>query len=229
MPTLPKSGRPELSGAGVQESRFSLRLRETTMAPHRNAESETFIVDLMAGRLDTAAYVALLEQYSAIYDALESQVHARVSEPVIAAFHDEHLERASAVAQDLDALSGTGRHAPRVLDATRALAERIASGLPAERLLAHHYLRYLGDLSGGLAIARLVARHYDIPPEALNMYSFPGIPKPKLFKDEYRAKLDSATLSDEQQNDFIDEAALGYRLNQAVFHDLGVHRGPTAR
>lgn len=217
-----------LSDQPVQESRFSRRLRETTMEPHRNAESESFIVELMKGNLDTDAYIALLEQYAVIYAALEAEVRVRSADPVIAAFHDDGLERVAAINADLHVLAGDDRGAPHPVPATVALAERIRSGLPAERLLAHHYLRYMGDLSGGLAIALLVGRHYGVDSEALNMYTFPDISKPKVFKDGYRDRLDSAALTPEQQDAFIEEAALGYKLNQAVFHDLGVARGMAA-
>ena len=40
------------------------------------------------------------------------------------------------------------------------------------RFLAHHYTRYLGDLSGGQAIAALVARHYARHREQLGFYRF---------------------------------------------------------
>ena len=68
-----------------------------------------------------------------------------------------------------------------------------------ERYLAHHYLRYLGDLSGGQAVAALVTRHYGIPAEALSMYRFTELPKPKVFKDDYRELLDNAPLTDERR------------------------------
>ena len=200
---------------------FSQRLREETMRPHRAAESERFIVELMAGRLDRDAYCSLLEQYAVLYPMLEVSVREHTGDGLLAAFDHPGLARTEAINADLDALCGADRLPPLALPATRALAERIGSGLPAERLLAHHYLRYLGDLSGGLAIGRLVSRHYGIGPEALSMWSFAGIDKPKLFKDAYRASLDAAPLSPVQQDALIDEAAIGYRMNQAIYRELG--------
>lgn len=200
---------------------FSERLREATMTPHREAESEPFIVDLMAGKLDRGAYRALLGQYAVLYPTLEEAVQQYDRDPVIAPFHHPGLARTRAINSDLDALSGSDREPPVALPATRELVERIASGLPPERFLAHHYLRYLGDLSGGLAIGRLVSRHYGVEPEALAMWRFDGIEKPKLFKDAYRENLDTVPLSVERQDALIDEAALGYRLNRTIFAQLG--------
>lgn len=205
----------------TSEQSFSERLRAQTMRPHREAESETFIVELMAGRLSRSAYLALLEQYAVIYPALETAVAAYRGHRIISPFDHPGLARTAAIHADLDALAGADRPQPHTLEATAELAERIGSGLPPERLLAHHYLRYLGDLSGGLAIGKLVSRHYGIEPEALSMWRFAGIEKPKVFKDNYRANLDTVELTEQQQMALIDEAAIGYRMNQAIFRQLG--------
>ncbi|MDK7750999.1 biliverdin-producing heme oxygenase [Brevibacterium sp. UMB10442] len=200
---------------------FSQRLRKETQREHSEAESERFIVDLMAGRLDRNAYIALLEQYAVLYPALESAVQAASAGSVLAMFDHPGLARTQAINDDLDQLLGSDRQPPVALEATRFLAEHFQSEVSPEQLLAHHYLRYLGDLSGGLAIGKLVKRHYSIEDEALNMWRFPGINKPKLFKDDYRAKLDAVTLTREQQEAVIAEAELGFRLNKAIFRQLG--------
>lgn len=200
---------------------FSQRLRKETQREHSEAESEKFIVDLMAGRLDRHAYIALLEQYAVLYPALETAVQAAPSDSTVAFFDHPGLARTQAINNDLDYLLGEDRQPPVALEATRFLAEHFQSEASPEQLLAHHYLRYLGDLSGGLAIGKLVKRHYSIEDEALSMWRFPGINKPKLFKDDYRAKLDAVTLSREQQEAVIAEADLGFRLNKAIFRQLG--------
>lgn len=209
------------------QSEFSRRLKADTNDAHRAAESETFIGDLMGGKLDRDAYRGLIEQYSFIYPALESAVAAAGDDPHVARFHHPGLARTDAINRDLDALAGADRPAPTVLPATQRLVERIGSGLPPERLLAHHYLRYLGDLSGGLAIGKLVSRHYGIEPEALNMWRFEGIEKPKVFKDHYRAALDAVDFTPEEQEAFIDESRIGYQMNREIFADLG-REFPTA-
>ena len=53
------------------------------------------------------------------------------------------------------------------------------------------------------------------------MYSFPQLPKPKVFKDGYRELLDRAPLSEEQREALIDEAMEGFRINAALFAQLG--------
>ena len=86
--------------------------------------------------------------------------------------------------------------------------------------VAHHYTRYLGDLSGGLAIGRIVARTYGVGPEALAFYAFPGIPKPKPYKDAYRARLDALPLDEAHKQRVLQEVRAGFALNTAFFTEL---------
>ena len=73
----------------------------------------------------------------------------------------------------------------------------------------------------GQAVAALVTRHYGIPAEALSMYRFTELPKPKVFKDGYRELLDNAPLTDEQREALIEECVEGFRINASLFAQLG--------
>ncbi len=82
-----------------------------------------------------------------------------------------------------------------------------------------HYLRYLGDLSGGQAIGALVARHYAVPREQLTMWDFSEIDAPKRVKDDYRELLDA--ISDPSvQEELLAEARIGYALAGELFGAL---------
>ncbi|WP_326503318.1 biliverdin-producing heme oxygenase [Rothia nasimurium] len=67
----------------------------------------------------------------------------------------------------------------------------------------------------------LVTRHYGVPAEALSMYRFEVLPKPKVFKDSYRGLLDSAPLTDVQRDALVDEALAGFDCNTRMFAQLG--------
>jgi heme oxygenase len=204
---------------------FAQRLREATRAEHSDAESKGFITALMGGELGEVDYWRLLGQYLPLYDALEEAFAAAAARSELAAaFHDPRLARADAIRADLAArfdsadpvVDGVRLTAP--LPATRAYAERIR-GASVPALLAHHYLRYLGDLSGGQAIGALVARHYAVPREQLTMWDFSEIDAPKRVKDAYRARLDGIT-DPAVQEEFLAEAREGYRLAGALFAGL---------
>lgn len=117
-----------------------------------------------------------------------------------------------------------------IVPATRAYADALEN-LGAESiefLLAHHYVRYMGDLSGGQIIQRLVQRHYGIADEGLNFYTFPEIEKPKPYKDGYRNLMDTTDFTREQKDTILAHAADSFELNRAVFVDLGAARKAAA-
>lgn len=202
---------------------FSQLLREVTQEDHTAAETSTFISTLMGGERSGRDYTWLISQYSYIYGALETEVRAQASDPAVTAIFDMSLERGAQIEADLMVLlPAYGFHSlPAALPATVAYVNAIhAAAKEPARLVAHHYLRYLGDLSGGLAIGRLVARHYEIGAEALNMWNFEQVSKPKLYKDAYRAKLDEYGADPERAEALLDEAKRGFQWNKAMFDDL---------
>ncbi|WP_229117355.1 biliverdin-producing heme oxygenase [Enemella dayhoffiae] len=164
---------------------LSAALREHTADAHQRAEESTFVVDLLAGRLSLDALVALLAQSLPIYAALEETCRAADS-PILAPLLDPRLERTERLRADLAAHAAAGRRFETVLPSAEAYAAELRSlaDRPAA-LLAHHYVRYLGDLSGGQVIASLVQRHYGADPGALTFYRF-EIERPKVYKDDYR-------------------------------------------
>lgn len=216
---------------------LSQELKSHTAAAHTAAEDSTFVAELMAGSLDAAALVSLLDQSLIIYRALEDALAAHAGHPQLGAFIDPRLARVAALKADMgyhhgddwEAQLADGRIA--IVPATVAYAQALtAMGLESiEFLLAHHYVRYMGDLSGGLIISRMVQRHYGIADEGLNFYAFPEIAKPKPYKDGYRELLDTTDFSRTQKDAILDFAAESFELNRAVFVDLAAARVASAQ
>ncbi|SDC12500.1 heme oxygenase (biliverdin-producing) [Nocardioides lianchengensis] len=209
-----------LDHTSVDDS-LSTAMREGSMAEHEAAEHSSFMTELMGGKLVEQAYADYLLRYRGVYDALETAIRSRLDDPAVAAVHDTALERLAAIDADLDHWSPGG---PRTTDsaATTAYRERlesVAAWGPA--LVAHHYTRYLGDLSGGQAIGRILDRTYELGGVGIAFYDFAEIPKPKPYKDAYRARLDGLVLSAEDKLRVVDEVKVAFRLNQAVFTELG--------
>ena len=100
-----------------------------------------------------------------------------------------------------------------------ARLREVGTSLPA--YAAHAYTRYLGDLSGGQIIKRMMERHYGLGPDGLAFYTFDEIPKSKPFKDVYRERLDALDLTDAQLAETVAEAKRAFRLNSALFAELG--------
>ncbi|WP_029254094.1 heme oxygenase (biliverdin-producing) [Paraoerskovia marina] len=202
---------------------LSASLREGTRAEHGKAESTGFIEALMSGQLTVAAYADLAAQQWAIYGALEA-ASARVGvHPAGASLVFDELERTTAIEQDLTFLLGPEwQRAVTIRPATRAYVAALSDlGDDVALYAAHAYTRYLGDLSGGQIVKRMLERHYGLGPESLAFYTFPEIPKAKPFKDLYRERLDALPLTEAEVERTVAEACVAFRLNSAVFADLG--------
>lgn len=196
---------------------FSTRLRESTATIHSDVENRRFMVDLMDGHLDTRAYATLLTQYRPIYRTLEAKSRSLGDDAVFAPFADGRLERLDRIDHDLELL---GFAEVGIADATERYVARLDGIARAEELLAHHYTRYLGDLSGGQAIGTLMARHYGIAPTALTMWDFTDLGKTKPYKDAYRRRLDDLRLTGGDEDAVIAETHLAFELNGGIFSEI---------
>ncbi len=211
---------------------LSEALRLTTSEAHRDAETSPYISDLMGGRSCRSAFVMLAVQQLVIYEALEQSVTRHAAHPLLAPLADRRLDRVNALHHDLTELAGPD-HVDQILSgrlpvvrATHAYATMLRETTAAETVLANHYVRYLGDLSGGQAIAALVRRHYGIPAEALSFYRFDDIGAVKPYKDAYRMTLDQLTATPDQRAAILDAAVESFRLNEAVFAELAATQQP---
>lgn len=203
---------------------FAERIKSETAAEHSETENSAFVTELLGGQLNTDGYAALLAQSWYIYEALERIGAGYADNAIVGPFLADELLRTAALEADLQFLLGDGwRATVAPLTSTARYVQRleeVAAASP-EAYLAHHYLRYLGDLSGGQIIRRMLERAYGYEGDGLRFYTFDGIPKTKPFKDAYRAKLDAAPLDSAQQQAVIDEANLVFGLNRDLFADLG--------
>jgi heme oxygenase (biliverdin-producing, ferredoxin) len=202
---------------------FSQALRERTRTDHSSSEGAGFMTDLMSGRGSRDDYVALVEQHYFIYAALESAAASMVGNPVAECFISDKLTRLPALEQDLEFLLGedwTTRISP--LPTTQRYVSRIEEVCHdwAGGFVAHHYTRYLGDLSGGQIIRTLMQRQFGFETNGVGFYLFDQIAKPREFKDRYREQLDAAVWDAAEQQRVIDEVVLAYSFNTDLFGDL---------
>ena len=205
----------------MSETQFSAQLREATAVIHDDVEHTDFMVNLMEGRLDAEAYATLLTQYEVIYAALEDRDRMFADDPVFAPFHDPRLERHERIVSDLTAL-GSGDIA--VTEAALDYASRLAAIETPEAMIAHHYTRYLGDLSGGQAIGTLMGRHYGIGDDALTMWDFSDLGKTKPYKDAYRARLDEVAATGGDEQAVTAETLDAFALNGTLLAELTAAR-----
>lgn len=202
---------------------FSTALRQRSSAAHGGSESAGFMDDLMKGEGTREDYVALVAQHWFMYEALERAAERMRLDPVAAVFISDKLTRLPALEADLEFLVGADwRERIEPLPTTRRYVERIdlVGSTWAGGFVAHHYTRYLGDLSGGQFIGRIMARQFGFDTNGIGFYLFADIADPKAFKDVYREQLDAAPWDDAEKERVIDEVLLAYQLNTDVFRDL---------
>lgn len=206
---------------------LSQLLRSRTRQRHTHAETRPFVVNLTEGRLNRDAHGDLLVQLRSVYGALEEAAGRFAGDPVAAPFVRPELWRTPSIEDDLVAERGADwREGAQVLDATRAYVARLGAMTSPAAYVAHAYTRYLGDLSGGQIIARMMQRHYGMPPSHLTFYTFEGIAKPKPYKDRYRESLDAVALDRAGREACAAEAVVAFDLNAAMFAELGARHAP---
>ena len=200
---------------------LSVQMREGSRIEHEDAEGSSFMAALVDGRVNEAGYIDYLASLRPIYAAMEAISVRFAGDPVLDEVIDPALFRVPAIDSDLVFWA---KGAPPLVQsaAVDAYVARIEATVADPVLyLAHHYTRYLGDLSGGQVIGRILQRTYGLTDgEGTALYRFAEIPKPKPYKDGYRARLDALPLSADEQDRVVDEVRLAFRLNQALFAEL---------
>ncbi|MGV8895035.1 MAG: heme oxygenase (biliverdin-producing) [Rhodoglobus sp.] len=203
---------------------FSQALRDRTRTNHGESEGADFMNDLMTGTGTRDDYIALVAQHYFIYSAIEAAATQFADDPIAARFITPQLTRLPALEADLEFLLGTGwRHAITPLPTTEHYVSRIAEVTTegwAGGFIAHHYTRYLGDLSGGQVIRTLMQRQFGFETNGVGFYLFDQIAKPREFKDTYREQLDQAGWDSAERDRVIDEVVTAYRFNTDLFVDL---------
>lgn len=94
---------------------------------------------------------------------------------------------------------------------------------PPAGYIAHHYTRYLGDLSGGQIIRDKAERTWGFARkgDGVRFYVFEQIANPAAFKRGYRELLDRVNADDTEKQRIIDECRRAFDFNGAVFQQLG--------
>ncbi|MEW1720728.1 biliverdin-producing heme oxygenase [Streptomyces sp. NPDC093109] len=206
---------------------FSTLIRVASHAQHTEAETSSFMSDLLGGRLGVDAYTRYTEQLWFVYRALESASETLRNDPVAGPFIQPELARTAQLERDLAHLRGGSDWQEGLvpLPATAAYAARVeecARTWPGG-FVAHHYTRYLGDLSGGQIIRDKAEKTwgFERKGDGVRFYVFEEITNPAAFKRGYRELLDAVAADDLEKQRIIDECKRAFDFNGAVFRELG--------
>ena len=205
---------------------FAAQIKSSSQDNHTAAEESPFMATLVRGEFTVEQYAWLVKQLQVIYAALDANCAANAEHLDLAPFFTSKLQAAAALDADWDAISaidGVNTEDIYITDATRAYANRLnelGTDWPAG-LLAHHYTRYLGDLSGGRVISSVLGKGLPLTADnGLSFYEFPEIESIPAFRTHYRESLDNLDWNDETRERFIAEVNTAFDMNQNVFRSL---------
>lgn len=205
---------------------FSEVIRLATAGAHRGAERSGFLARLLGGELPVEAYGRLVVQHRAIYTALESYNWSMSMDDVAGEFVQDDVVRLPALERDVVAVLGENwqeRAEAELVPATVEYVERIhevGSNWPSG-WVAHQYVRYLGDLSGGFYVGSRIEKVFELDATTgTAFYDFPKVDDPDAWKQAYRTRLDEAPWDEAEQERFVAEVLEAYRLNTEIFDQL---------
>lgn len=147
-------------------------LKELTWEHHKNAERQAFVKELMSGTISKERYATFLFNLHPQYNLLEvfAMVHGLID-----------LRRAPAIHEDYQELWTDTNNQPPLLPVVKSYMDHIVSiQNDADKLMAHLYVRHMGDLSGGQMISKKV-------PGAGRLYKFDE--PVDVLKEKIRARL----------------------------------------
>ena len=172
-------------------------LNPYTKEKHRQVESHPFVQYLLTGDIKPEHYALFLQQMYVVYSSVE--YFAEIS---LILQDLPGIKRAENIFDDINELGHSVKDKP--LPATEKYRQRIVDlyyGDMKRLILAHVYVRHMGDLYGGKVIAKRV-------PGSGKMYQFDD--RPGLIK----------ALDAKLSLDIVDEALLGFDLAAGIFDEL---------
>ena len=197
---------------------LALQLKEGTKVSHSAAENTKFVSSYLKGVVSKDNYKQLLTNFYYVYRAMEEEIEKLDDFPL----HDKLLNRTNKLETDLRYYYGVmWRDLIIPSQATANYVKRIqVIGKQSPYLLvAHHYTRYMGDLSGGQILSNITQKSLNLTTEGLKFYEF-DIPNMKEYKDKYRQSLNDLPMSPTQIDMLIDEANYAFKLNMLLFDEL---------
>ena len=202
---------------------FSKQIKEGTKKSHSAAENTKFVAGFLRGVLDKEQYRQLLTNFYYVYDTMEQRIRESTDNLVSMISYPE-LERVNSLERDLRYYYGPMWRDKQIpSEACNTYCYRINEIAEKDPylLIAHHYTRYIGDLSGGQILKGIASKALDNPVgEGLHFYDFPEIEDAKAWKDGYRLCLDNMDLNEQQKNAIITEANYAFRLNMYIFDEI---------
>lgn len=206
---------------------LALRLREGTKHSHTAAENTAYMKCFLKGIVEREPFRKLLANLYLVYSTLEGELQRHQNHEIVGKIYFPELNRTANLEKDLAFYYGDNWREQIVpLPAGKIYVERlqeIASSDPV-LLIAHAYTRYMGDLSGGQSLKKIIRSALKLPEDrGTGLHDFEQIPTVEAkreFKEKYRQALDSLPIDPATIERIVDEANYAFQLNRDVVHEL---------
>jgi heme oxygenase len=173
-----------------------MSLKELTHEAHRNAERQKFVKTLFSGSIDPKLYARYLKNQHPMYELLETFA---MMNGVLDGLKD--IRRAPKIHEDYVELWGDAP-APELCPVVKKYLDHIMTIKDdPKKLMAHIYVRHMGDLAGGQMIAKRI-------PGSGKFYQFEN---PDELKEAIRAKI---------SDDMADEAIICFEFATQLFKEM---------
>lgn len=176
-----------------------MSLKDATYEQHKRAETRPFVKILFSGEIDPKLYATYLKNQHPMYEILEV---CAMPHGLFAGLPE--IRRAPAILEDFIELWGADNtDQPKMCPVVDEYIRYILSIKDdPKKLMAHIYVRHMGDLSGGQMISKRV-------PGSGKYYQFGD--EPEKIKEAIRAKLDDS---------LVDEAKVAFEYATKLFEQM---------
>jgi heme oxygenase (biliverdin-producing, ferredoxin) len=140
-------------------SNLANQLREGTKHSHTLAENTAFMKCFIKGIVEKEPLRKLLANLYFLYSALEDELQRYPDHSVVSLIYFPELNRKEKLEQDLAFYYGENwRDCISPSEEGKKYVDRIreVAATQPELLIAHAYVRYMGDLSGGQALKNII-------------------------------------------------------------------------
>ncbi|KAF9369191.1 heme oxygenase (decycling) 1 [Podila verticillata] len=205
---------------------LAVDLKEGTKTVHADAERSKFMKYFFKGEVSPATYGRFLISLYHVYTALEKALDAHKDNANLQLLYfPAELARKAALEEDLEFFNGPEWRdmLNPVSPAQQAYIDAIerCSNTKPELLLAHSYVRYLGDLSGGQILAKKLQKYNDLPKgKGVAFYTFDLIEDKDGFKDQFRKRLNQVEVDEETHRQIVEESCQAFIRNIDVFQEF---------
>ena len=178
-----------------------MSLKDLTWEHHKNAERQAFVKEMFGGNITNERYAMYLWNQFPQYDVLEAiaMSHGLLNDI-------PEVRRAPAIMEDFEEL-WTGDTPPMTLPVVNDYLKHLQSiSADKDKVMAHLYVRHMGDLSGGQMIAKRV-------PGNGKYYQFEG--EVDTIKEKIRTKLDDS---------MADEAKVCFDFATQLFKEMDTNK-----